>query len=739
MAEYDNDDTVATDDKKEKKDISRESDDELMFKARERYKRAKEYWGPKYELAKADKRFYAGNSENNYQWPDAVISQMSANAANRPRLTINRLPQFHNQIVNDYRQATIGVKASPQGDEDKEVAKVYAGLFKQIEKQSYAQVAYVTALSDASIGGLSWLRVVSDYARPDSFDQDLFIKRVVNPAKVIPDETATGFFLEDAGFLFFEDTMSYDDFEEEYPDADDPENFVADDYSAAWRDNSKRELTICEYFYFKTRKRKLVQFADGSSAWADETRTETETHGNVDQHIVKRRMADCKELHWCKMDGYQVLERRMWPKPRIPFIPIWGNELWIEDDRTFEGQVRGVKDSQRMYNYMQSTKTEMIALSPKAPYIAAEGQLEGRDQEWRDAATTPKSVLYYKPVSVDGVIVPPPQRQSYEAPVQAVIQASLQSSDDMKAVLGVYDASLGARGNEVSGRAINARKQEGDTATYNFVDNLSMGVGYMATVIAELIPVYYDSKRTIRIITPDNKQITQRINGEGEPRIFDAQYDLVLDTGPSFSTQRQESVAIITELSQNFPKLLEVAGDVAIRNMDFKGSDEIADRLKRTLPPQVVGEDADPETKLAAAQTQLDAAKQAIQALTGQVEEDKVKLQTQALELKNKAGELRIKQQEISLKRMELNQRQNEGDANNDTNGEETAVISAINELHAQIAELQSMVEAAVEGDQSAPIAPDGATTPSADENNSAAPASEATPPVSDPAQPTEG
>lgn len=680
---------------------SSDNKEDFLRKARERFKRASDFWTPKYDLAEADEKFSVGNSDNGYQWPDYLQWDYDANVVNkRPRLTINKLWQFHNNIVNDYRQSSIGMKAEPQQDEDMDVAKAYYGLFRQIEKQSNAQVAYVQALSNGARGGLGWLRVITDYCRPDSFDQDIFIKRVVNPRRCFPDPDAEGFFFEDGAFFFFIDRVPLEQFKEDHPDID-PTDFITDDYSSYWRGdetNGGEYVIIAEYFYFKSRKRTLNLYEGGVTAFDDD---EHKPEGKP----LKSRKQDFKELHWCRIDGYNVLEEAVWPKPRIPFAPVWGNEIWVEGERTFEGQVRGVKDSQRMYNYMQSAKTEMIAIAPKAPYIAAEGQLEGdRELEWRDAATTPKSVLYYKPMTVDGVIVPPPQRQAYEAPVAAVIQASMQASDDMKAVLGVYDASLGARGNEVSGRAINARKAQGEIATYNYVDNLALGIGYLGTIIAEIIPVYYDTQRRQRIINEENKPEIMDLNGPDGPNVVDVNYDLILDTGPSYASQRDEAAAILMELSNNFPKLMEVGGDIAVRNMNFKGNIELADRLKRTLPPQVVGEEADPVTKLAAAQTQLEQAQQLVQQLTASIQQLKQDNREKDIKLLNKTGELKIKQQEVDIKKAELLKTAKEDDGSEAaavrTDQSTNAVINAVQELSAQVAELADMVEAVVSEDE---------------------------------------
>ena len=48
-----------------------------------------------------------------------------------------------------------------------------------------------------------------------------------------------------------------------------------------------------------------------------------------------------------------------------------------------------------------------------------------------------------------------------------------ERSDDMKSIMGLFDASLGAKATRPAGVAILARQREGDVSTFNFIDNLS--------------------------------------------------------------------------------------------------------------------------------------------------------------------------------------------------------------------------------------------------------------------------
>lgn len=700
-----------------------ETDEAFLIKAKERYTRAKEYWNERWNKAKDAHKFYNGE-----QWSEmAKRTRHVGTPQERPMLTINRLPQFHNQIVNDYRQSTIGMKAIPQGDDHIPTAETYEGLFRQIEKQSFAQTAYIKGISDASIGGIGFLEVTTDYVNEKSFDQDIFIKRATSPFVHFPDPDAKEFFLQDAEFWFKLQKCS-EDAHKEYG-KDDCSSF--DSYDGE-EDDGEKDIVLAQYWYFTYTKKQLVQFTDGSTAFDDEINKDHKLYD--EKHVKNRRDVRVRELKWALLDGTNVLDRKDWPKPRIPIVPIWGNETWVDDKRVLTGFVENAKDSCRVYNYMQSAKVEAIGLAPKAPYIVEEGQLEGHEEDWGNAASTPKAYLKYKAVALDGHIIGAPQRNSYEANIQAIIHAGAQASDDMKATIGMYDASLGQKSNETSGKAITERKREGDVATYNFVDNLALSVGYLGLIVGELIPVYYDAERQVRIVGKMGEVKTVTINktdpngkpDPASPQMVDIQHDLVLDTGPSFQTQREETANTIVELSHQCPELMKLAGDIAIGNMNFTGAQEIAARLKRTLPPNVVGEDADPETKLAAAQTQLEQGKKVVEELTGKVAELSHENDLMKVQMKDKTGEINIKQQEIDIKRKEVEAKLATL-AKDDKKGDVTheglaAVAEAIISLGSELETVKDMIIAAVDHGEGAPATAPSGDTGAAPSDTAAAP-----------------
>ena len=339
---------------------------------------------------------------------------------------------------------------------------------------------------------------------------------------------------------------------------------------------------------------------------------------------IRSREVDIKQVKYCKINGFEVLERNDWAGSHIPVVRVIGNEFEVDGRLYLSGIVRNAKDAQRMYNYWTSQEAEMLALAPKAPFIGYGGQFEGYENQWKTANTTNWPYLEVNPDVTDGqgATLPLPQRSQPPMAQNGLIQAKMGASDDIKGATGQYDSSLGATSNERSGKAILARERQADTGTYHYVDNLARAVRCVTRQLVELIPKIYDTERIARIIGEDGTSDMARVNpDQPEPvkKIVDdrgiviqkvynlgvGKYDVCVTTGPSYMTKRQESLNAMTELLQGNPELWAVAGDLVVSAMDWPRASEIAERLRKTMDPKILADEDDPA--LAAAQQQIDA------------------------------------------------------------------------------------------------------------------------------------
>jgi len=568
--------------------------DEIITTAKERFAYALERSSHNREKMRDDIRFAAASPDDPWQWEknDQVARK------GRPMLTINKMPQHIRQVTNDIRQNRPSIRFRPADDNaDPEVADILMGLVKHIEANSDADVAYDTAAECQVVHGLGYIRVLTDYVRADSFDQDIFIGRIKDPFKCYDDPDIQDPAGADRRFFFIEEKLKEDEFKEQFPDAETIDwTFSKDE---GWFTGEK-EVRVVEYFELLNKDATLFMWQNGATSYKGDKLPVGVIEG---ERPVKSRKAKKSVVVWRKLNGQQVLEEREFPCSYIPVARVVGNEWEVDGKSYISGIVRNAKDSQRMYNVAQSAIVERVLQSPKTPWVAPAEAIEGYEKQWQSANTANHAYLPYNHIDENGNPIPSPSRTQPATVETGLNQIAMGASDDIKAETGQYDASLGQKSNETSGRAIMARQREGDTATYHYVDNLARAVRHIGRIILDMIPRIYDTQRIALIlgeddsqsnvtIDPNNEQaMTEYRDEQGEiKRIFNPNigtYDIYTTTGPSFTTRRVEAVEAMTTMTQANPQLWQVIGDLLVKNMDWPGAEEMSERLKLTLLPAV--------------------------------------------------------------------------------------------------------------------------------------------------------
>lgn len=552
------------------------------------------------------------------QWPEAAKQQREKEK--RPCLTINRMPSFIKQVTNDARQNRPAIKTHPVGDgADRETSQILDGLIRNIEYQSNAEVAYDTALDFAASCGIGYFRVKADYATDDAWDIDLLIDRIDNPFSVYGDPESTAADSSDWNSAFVTQMMSERKFKAQYPDAKKSsfESIAEAENSELWYEDDA--VRVAEWWRRQMVMAKLLKLSNGALMMEPEFLKVQDLLMAQGTTVTGDRPAKTWKVEQLIITGAEVLETNPWRGKYIPIVPVYGDEVNIEGKRSFQSLIWHAKDAQRLYNYFRSAAAENVALSTKAPWIGPAEAFEEEPEKWATANTEAHAYIAYGGQTA-------PTRQGFAGIPAGDMQMMMTASDEMKSILGIYDASLGARSNETSGRAIMARQREGDVSTFNYIDNLSRAIRHAGRILVDLIPKHYDVERIVRCIKEDgtnyqvpiNQPVEQMETPMGAPpqfqarpdvpnpvppelqgivKVFDlsaGKYDVTCEAGPSFTTRREEAAMQMTEMVKAFPATFPVIGDLLAKNLDWPGADEIAERFRQASPiaqgqnPQVV-------------------------------------------------------------------------------------------------------------------------------------------------------
>lgn len=591
-----------------------QSDEDIIADAKAYLLKCQAADNENFKEAMEDLKFLAGD-----HWPEKQKRQREIDG--RPCMTVNKLPTFMNQVTNDQRQNRGGIKVSPVGDNaDVDTADVVQGLIKHIEYDSNADFATDTAVAGAAAVGFGYFRIMPEYCDEESFDQKLCFKRIRNgftvafdPASMEPDGS-------DQMRCLIHTKMPKDQFKLEYPDAKVTfdglqvglqvgiDNWVTQDW-----------VRTAEFYRIERTPAELCRTSDGATHWKDELPKNLEDVGVT---VTATRKSYKKKVLWYKLTALEVLERTEIKCDWIPVFPVYGTELDMDGKVIRSGLIRNARDPQMMYDFWMTSATEEVALRPKTPFIGAKGQFEGFEDDWNQANNKSFPFLEYNPISADGQMAPPPQRQAMADIPQGMLTMAMHANDNIKATTGLFDSSLGAAGTATSGRQEIAQQKQGNISNFHYEDNLTRTRRHAGRCIINMIPHYYDTERVVQIMRDDGEveavPINKPLDAEAGQKLQQEQqlqrpskqevaiktvlndltvgeYAVVVTTGPSYSTMRKEASEAMVQFGQSWPKLMDIAGDKVVKAMDWPGASEIAERIERTIPPNIRFAPGDPK------------------------------------------------------------------------------------------------------------------------------------------------
>lgn len=634
---------MAKKDKKPSEDKERSEAKALLMRLRKRYQVMTEADQENRRKALEDIRFL---HEPGAQW-DATVKK---ERGDRPCYEFNKLRVTCKRVINHIRANRPQWKVRAVEDGDKDTADVNDGLLRNIWNVSDGDTIVDYAAEYVVGGGMGAWRVTTEYSSDTAFEQDIFVRAIKNPFCLYADPSATDSLKRDAEDWILTERISNKSYEERYPKAErisfDELEF---DDDVEWQ--TEEETRVCEYWYKKPYTKELALLPDGKTVEISEVPAGVTP--------VRTRKVVCPKICSVIASGDAILEGPTeWAGKIFPFVQPHGEWIVIDGKVHWYGLTRHSKDAQREYNASRTAIAETIASTPTAKYWMTPKQFAGLEKHIADAHKQNLPVAFYNPdAAAPGA---PPRTGGADVPA-ALIQEATLSSEDIKATSGIFDASLGNRSNEQSGVAIRSRQQQGEIATYNFPDNIAKAMRLTGEILLDLVPHIYDSARSIRILGADLSEKYVKVNTPeqdpqtGEIRVANdltrGKFDLTVTTGPSFSTQRQEAAEVYTQLGQAVPQLWGVAGDLMIQAMDLPYSQQMADRLKTLLPPQIQkqiseGKPMPPEVQAVMAQADqamqvVQQQSQLVQAAAQEVEQEKAGAEKAKAEVNQAKAELK--------------------------------------------------------------------------------------------------
>lgn len=652
------------------------SEDRLLRLARKQMERSDNYENAFLKSFTQDLMFANADPDNNWQWPGDLFRNRQLQG--RATLTINQVRTLNNNILNEIKQNPPGIVIRATGGEATvQSAKAYSGLAREITRRSRFSNIVTRAARFQIDGGVGYWRVLPEWV-PGAMVQRIKVGSIRNMTAARIDCDAKEPDKSDAKWGFvFEDVLK-EDVHQKYPKTKTMalgSSTLNTDRMAGWMTES--HYRVAEWYNLEEEADELVQYMDDDKETTQylskipndpmEPSQDNPLSLSIREQLLQdpmtqRRKVMRPQMMWRKIIGNYILEEKKWPGKYVPIIQVVGDEVEVNGTIDRKGNTRLLKDAQRMLNYWTSSATQSVALQTRVPWLVDLRAIEGYETYWASANIIDHAYLPYRSVTSEGAPLEMPKKVSPPEMSNAYTTGMQFSNSQLMTISGQRDNSKEAeRDNLQSGRAIRQRKVQSETSTFGFRDNIDIAVEHTGRVIIDMVPYIYDTPRMIRAIMEDNKESEINLNPqssiayreqktEGKENSVEIEfnpnlgnYDVDASSGPNFETQREYAVeAMSTVLSTN-AQLWGVIGDLLVKNMDFPGAEEMAERLRRTIPKPILGEGPTPEMEQLQAQNQQ---------LSKLIENFTALLAEKNLELKNKDEKLTIDAENAITKRI---------------------------------------------------------------------------------------
>ena len=249
------------------------------------------------------------------------------------------------------------------------------------------------------------------------------------------------------------------------------------------------------------------------------------------------------------------------PGENIPIVPLYGEWFYAEGQELYEGITRLAKDPQRLYNMQMSYLADIAAKGPrKKPFLYAE-QVQGLEFMYESNTDDfPYYLLNRKNPS--GEELPPGALGYMEQP--DIPQATVGIIEQMRQA--VADVTSPGQPQDVldpdaSGKAIMAVQNRIDMQSFVYLDNLSSSMRRDGEIYASMAAELYDTPREVMTQDLEGNESSEMVLesvqdlGTGEivtlNDITQGRYDVFVDIGPNYQTQKQQARSEMIELYQS--------------------------------------------------------------------------------------------------------------------------------------------------------------------------------------------
>ncbi len=658
-------------------------EEEVLAKAREDMVLWDGYFGENTVRGKDDMNFVLRD-----QWSAVERSEFSR--LFKPAMTFNKLYDTCKKVVGEQRKNKPDLMVrSLTGKADQKQIDLRSDLVRTISYQSQNDLVYQTAFRQALMMGYGAFEICLEYENPRSFNQIIKYELIPDVTRTSFDPTALMPHKGDGNFCGRQYLYTKEEFYATYPNVlnavsySDPRALL--DYQWETRDT----IVVCKYTRKEWFPLKILLLTDGTSVTEDEwkemqktieLRKQLASGSQIVGDLIRKSIPEVHGERMSKdffvrqymLTQNQIIKFTDWPSKYLPLIFVDGDSNFINGQQYTRSFIHEAKDAQKFVNYVGSEIAAEIKNRRREQWLGTPDNINGNEQLWRNPELQ-AGILLAKPDPKTGQM---PQKMPPWDLSPTLLQQFQRGGQDIREILG-FSENEALQGHDMSGKARRERKLEGSMSAYVWFDNLNQAIEQGGRVVLDLLPVIAGEHERHMVISKADgstdsitlNKIISRNEDEDPVRentLDQGDYDIEIDTGPSFAVQKDVALEFFAETIAQNPQVFPLIADLWASQLDLQMMPQIKERLKTLVPPQILakeeGKQLPPQPPSPQEQMMQQEMHQKQQQLM--INEQKMHMEEQALmeraeELKIRKEKHLLEQAEMILKAQQLQSKEN--------------------------------------------------------------------------------
>lgn len=644
---------------------------EVLESARENLVQFDGYFGENNVRGKDDMNFLVRD-----QWSTVERSEFSR--LFKPAMTFNKLYDPIKKILGEQRKNKPDLMVrSLTGNASQEQINLRADLVRTISYQSQNDLVYQTAFRQALMIGYGAFEINLEYENPYSFNQIIRLDIIPEVTRTSFDPTALKPHKGDGDWCERRYLFRKEEFYAKFPNIMNPVSYSDPRSLLDFQWETRDAIVVSKYTRKEWYPVKILLLTDGTTVtvdqWEDmkkqfEIKRALADSSQVVGDIIRKsipevhaeRMSSDYKIRQYMLTQNQIIKFNDWPSKHLPLIFVDGDSDYINGQQYTKSFIHFAKDAQKFVNYTGSEIATEVKNRRREQWLGTPDNILGNEQMWRN------------PELQAGILLAKPDPQTKQMPIklpsseipQTLLQQYQRGSQDIREILG-YSEVEQLQGKDISGKARRERKMEGSASAAIQFDNLNQAIEQCGRVILDLLPVVVgEFERPMVISKADgrtdsivlNKVVGQDDDGNDirENVLDDGDYDIEIDTGPSFAVQKDIALEFFQQTLAAAPQTFPLVADLWAKNLDIQYMPQISERFKTLVPPQIIAKEEGkelppqpPNPQEQMMQAQLQQQQQQLQ-----INEQKMKIEEQ--QLVERAEELKIRREKHMLEQAEM-------------------------------------------------------------------------------------